>query len=258
VTSRPRCRARASVQIGDRSQGQPLALAPVAHVAFAAAKAGQHRRAQRHIVGRQRAGVGAVALIDRRLPGQPFAGVALGIAAALAIIGLEARLHRVPAHNMVGALVGGVTGLLGASLVWGVIQGLDLVAEHFIHSVVIVFLIYIGIVIGARRGEWFEPARIIAAFQDSARLHQYKILDTSVIIDGRVADVVEAGFLEGTLVVPSFVLRELQHIADSSDPLKRNRNGSWRIDLHDQVDGADINTEFEGRGRHQDLDLALF
>ena len=85
------------------------------------------------------------------LPGQPLAGVALGVGAALVIIGLEARLHRVPAHNMVGALVGGVTGLLGASLVWGVIQGLDLVAEHFIHSVVIVFLIYIGIVIGARR-----------------------------------------------------------------------------------------------------------
>ena len=52
---------------------------------------------------------------------------------------------------MVGALVGGVTGLLGANLVWGVIAGLDLVAEHFIHAVLIVFLIYIGIVVGARR-----------------------------------------------------------------------------------------------------------
>src|SRR5262245_65170493 len=77
------------------------------------------------------------------LPGQPGLGVALGVAAALVIIGLELRLLRVPAHNMVGALVGGVTGLLGASLVWGVIQGLDLVAEHFIHSVLIVVLIYI-------------------------------------------------------------------------------------------------------------------
>ncbi|HEY7924305.1 MAG TPA: hypothetical protein VII62_14055, partial [Vicinamibacteria bacterium] len=112
------------------------------------------------------------------LPGQPLLGAALGVAAACVIIALELRLHRVPAHNMVGALVGGVTGLLGASLVWGVIQGLDLVAQHFIHSVLIVFLIYIGIVIGARRGEWFEPARIIAAFKDASRLHQYKVLDT--------------------------------------------------------------------------------
>jgi len=48
-------------------------------------------------------------------------------------------------------------------------------------------------------------------------LHQYKILDTSVIIDGRIADICETGFLEGVLVVPQFVLRELQQVADSSD-----------------------------------------
>ena len=157
------------------------------------------------------------------VPGQPAVGVGLGLAFALGIVLLELRLHRVPPHNMVGALVGGVTGLLGANLVWGVIAGLDLVADHFIHSVLIVFLIYIGIVIGARRGEWFEPARIIAAFKDASRLHQYKVLDTSVIIDGRIADICETGFLDGTLVVPQFVLRELQQVADSSDSMKRNR-----------------------------------
>jgi uncharacterized protein YacL len=78
-------------------------------------------------------------------------------------------------------------------------------------------------VIGGQKGEWFEPARVIAAFRDSSRLHQYKVLDTSVVIDGRVADICETGFLEGTLVVPQFVLRELQQVADSSDSLKRNR-----------------------------------
>jgi rRNA-processing protein FCF1 len=87
----------------------------------------------------------------------------------------------------------------------------------------VVFLGYMGIVIGGQKGEWFEPARIIAAFRDSSRLHQYKILDTSVIIDGRIADICETGFVEGTLVVPQFVLRELQQVADSSDSLKRNR-----------------------------------
>jgi uncharacterized protein YacL len=157
------------------------------------------------------------------VPDQPLVGAALGLAFALAIIGLELRLHQVPAHSMVGALVGGVTGLLGASLVWGVIAGLDLVAEHFVHAVLIVLLIYMGIVIGTRRGEWFEPARIIAAFKDASRLHQYKVLDTSVIIDGRIADICETGFLDGTLVVAQFVLRELQQVADSSDSLKRNR-----------------------------------
>jgi uncharacterized protein YacL len=167
-------------------------------------------------------------------PGQPFVGLALGLGFAVLIIVLELRLHRVPAHSMVGALVGGVTGLLGASLVWGVIGGLDLVAEHFIHSLLIVFLIYIGVVIGTRRGEWFEPARIVAAFKDASRLHQYKVLDTSVIIDGRIADVCETGFLDGTLVVPQFVLRELQQVADSSDSMKRNR-GRRGLDVLQRV-----------------------
>jgi uncharacterized protein YacL len=157
------------------------------------------------------------------VPGQPFAGLVLGVVFAAVVIGLELTLHHAPAHQMVGALVGGVTGLLGANLVWGVIAGLDLVAEHFIHALLIVFLIYMGIVIGARRGEWFEPARIVAAFKDASRLHQYKVLDTSVVIDGRIADICETGFLDGTLAVPQFVLRELQQVADSSDSLKRNR-----------------------------------
>ena len=168
------------------------------------------------------------------VPGRPLFGLALGIVFAFSIIGLELRLRNVSAHDMVGALVGGVTGLIGARLVLGVIGGLDLVAENFIHSLLIVFLIYMGVVIGAHRGEWFEPARIIAAFKDASRLHQYKILDTSVIIDGRIADICETGFLDGTLVVPQFVLRELQQVADSSDSLKRNR-GRRGLDILQKI-----------------------
>jgi uncharacterized protein YacL len=168
------------------------------------------------------------------IAGQARLGALVGLAAGAAIIALELRLHRVPAHNMVGALVGGVTGLLGAYLVWGAVAGLQLGAEHFVHALLIVFLIYIGVVIGARRGEWFEPARVIAAFKDASRLHQYKVLDTSVIIDGRIADICETGFLDGTLVVPQFVLRELQQVADSSDSLKRNR-GRRGLDILQRI-----------------------
>ena len=163
-----------------------------------------------------------------------LAGLGLGVLFAVGVIAAELRLHRVPAHNMVGALVGGVTGLLGANLVWGVVASLELSAEHFVHSLLIVFLIYMGVVIGARRGEWFEPARLIAAFKDSSRLHQYKVLDTSVIIDGRIADICATGFLDGTLVVPQFVLRELQQVADSSDSLKRNR-GRRGLDILQKI-----------------------
>jgi len=156
-------------------------------------------------------------------PNQRWLGLVLGVAAALGLMGLEQRLRAVPGHHMVGALIGGVVGLFGARLVWGALDGLDIIGEHFVHALVVVFLGYMGVVLGGQKAEWFEPARIIAAFRDSSRLHQYKILDTSVIIDGRIADICETGFLEGTLVAPQFVLRELQQVADSSDSLKRNR-----------------------------------
>jgi uncharacterized protein YacL len=167
-------------------------------------------------------------------PGRPLAGLALGAIAALGLITLELKLRSVPGHHMVGALVGGVTGLFGARLVWGALEGLDIVGEHFVHSLVVITLGYVGIVVGGLKGEWFEPARVIAAFRDSSRLHQYKVLDTSVIIDGRIADICETGFLEGTLVVPQFVLRELQQVADSSDSLKRNR-GRRGLDILQKI-----------------------
>jgi uncharacterized protein YacL len=168
------------------------------------------------------------------IPGQPLIGLALGAIAALSIITLEMKVRAVEGSHMVGALVGGVTGLAGARLVWGALDGAPMAGAHFLRLFLIIALIYIGIVIGASKGEWFEPARIVAAFRDSARLHQYKILDTSVIIDGRIADICATGFLEGTLVVPQFVLRELQQVADSSDSLKRNR-GRRGLDILQKV-----------------------
>ena len=86
--------------------------------------------------------------------------------------------------------------------------------------------------LGARKGEWLEPAKFVSLFRDARPQKRYQILDTSVIIDGRVADIVETGFLDGTLVVPQFVLKELQFVADSSDPLKRNRGRRGLDILH--------------------------
>jgi uncharacterized protein YacL len=166
--------------------------------------------------------------------GNPAAGAVLGAILGVGVIALELRVRAVPGHHMVGALVGGVTGLVGARLVWGALAGLELAVGDFVHMFLVVFLCYIGVVVGGLKGEWFEPARLIAAFRDSARLQQYKVLDTSVIIDGRIADICETGFLEGTLVVPQFVLRELQQVADSSDSLKRNR-GRRGLDILQKI-----------------------
>jgi uncharacterized protein YacL len=77
--------------------------------------------------------------------------------------------------------------------------------------------------IGVWKGKEFNPANWKILSKMGPRGETPKILDTSVIIDGRIADVCETGFLEGPFIIPQFILRELQHIADSPDPLKRNR-----------------------------------
>ena len=78
---------------------------------------------------------------------------------------------------------------------------------------------YLGLLMGGRKGEWLEPTRLIGLFRSTGPTRRYRILDTSVIIDGRVADICETGFLDGTLVIPQFVLKELQLVADSADSL---------------------------------------
>ena len=150
---------------------------------------------------------------------------------------IENKLRAVPGHHTGGRRSSAAWPAWSPlALLWSRLGGLaDRPRALRARALAVVCLAYIGIVIGhAPAGEWFEPARIIAAFRDSPRLHQYKVLDTSVIIDGRIADICETGFLEGTLVVPQFVLRELQQVADSSDSLKRNR-GRRGLDILQKI-----------------------
>jgi uncharacterized protein YacL len=92
---------------------------------------------------------------------------------------------------------------------------------------VLMLMSYIGLMVGASKGDLLNftggLAELFAGERGAGGKRNLKILDTSAIIDGRIADVVETGFLEGTLVVPEFVLRELQIVADSSDSSRRQR-----------------------------------
>jgi uncharacterized protein YacL len=90
------------------------------------------------------------------------------------------------------------------------------------------------VVLGARKGAEFDLNEYKKLFRGELKEENSKLLDTSVIIDGRVADICETGFLEGTLIIPQFVLRELQQIADSSDPIKRNR-GRRGLDILQRI-----------------------
>ena len=163
-------------------------------------------------------------------------GFAIG---ALAVL-LEWRLRRVP----VRILTGGVSGLLLGSAIGFVVMrfvGPELsgrstgISIDLLRPLVLVILAYAGCVIGGHKAEAFKPEQLRGLFKDQpAAAKTHKLLDTSVIIDGRIADVAETGFLDGVLVVPQFVLRELQYVADSSDPLKRNR-GRKGLDILQRI-----------------------
>ncbi len=155
--------------------------------------------------------------------------------AALAVL-LEVRVRDASVTRMLGGILGGAVGLLFA-------KGIDTALfwlpagdprVSFLQGFILLALSYLGVVIGARHGDWLEPARIVALFRATGPQRRYKVLDTSVIIDGRVADICETGFLDGTLVIPQFVLKELQQVADSADTLRRNR-GRRGLDILQKI-----------------------
>ena len=109
----------------------------------------------------------------------------------------------------------------------------------FIRIFFLVIMPYIGLLIGTKKPEWLEPAHLAPCSRRSGPGAAFKIIDTSVIIDGRIADLCDTGFVEGTLVVPQFVLKELQLVADSADALKRQR-GRRGLDVLDRLQKSSL------------------
>src|SRR4051812_9889817 len=170
------------------------------------------------------------------LPVGFFANVAFALSLAALVVFFESRLRETAITRILGALIGCGIGLaiahaIGAGLFWA--DSGDRRVE-FLHSFPLIVLPYLGLVLGAKQGEWLEPARLVTLFRAAGPQRRYKILDTSVIIDGRIADVCETGFVDGTLVIPQFVLKELQLVADSGDSLKRNR-GRRGLDILSKI-----------------------
>lgn len=150
----------------------------------------------------------------------------VGAAIGLAVVLFESRLRRVSLTRLIGAAAGSVLGILGAYLFSLVIRN-SIVPGHtqsFLQILVMLLMSYVGLVVGANKGDLLNLAALGGIFGGEKQgKKSYKILDTSVIIDGRIADIAETGFLDGIIVAPQFVLRELQLVADSADSLKRNR-----------------------------------
>jgi uncharacterized protein YacL len=155
---------------------------------------------------------------------RPAAAVGLLIGAAIVLF--EWRLRVMSLKRLIGAAIGSVLGIIGAYLFALVIRNSvpPGATQSFLQIMVMLVMAYVGLVVGANKGDLLNLAALGGVFGgEKTGKKSFKILDTSVIIDGRIADIAETGFLDGLIVIPQFVLRELQLVADSADSLKRNR-----------------------------------
>jgi uncharacterized protein YacL len=179
---------------------------------------------------------------------QPWGGAAYGLAAAGAILGLAAgsygfnlmeRLLQLAEQRSSSELLSGAAGLLAGLAVSALLfPVLSAFGEGGLWLSLLFTMLFgtTGYRLGVRLKDawagWLHPHK--PEEDPAAQTRDHKILDTSVIIDGRIADICKTGFMEGTLVIPEFVLEELQHIADSSDLLKRNR-GRRGLDILNKI-----------------------
>lgn len=167
---------------------------------------------------------------------------------------VEARLNKMPVNDIWSGAVGLAIGLIISNLLGTAFLHIPIVGSY-IPGILSIIFGYLGINIAIRkREELFGLANSLPWINRGERskeknidIYQYKILDTSVIIDGRISDICKSGFIEGTLLIPVFVLEELQHIADSSDALKRNR-GRRGLDVLNHIQKEfDMNVKIDNR-----------
>lgn len=166
-------------------------------------------------------------------------GMLGGLCCGFIIILLEISLLRRQGVNIIIGTVGLILGLIIGNLLALSISEIQKLFPFNFHLYLVVLFGYLGMVIALGKKEdilntfTFLGSHSVETTKE-AMTYKDKLLDTSVIIDGRIAEICEAGFIEGTLVIPRFVLKELQKIADSSDSLKRNR-GRRGLDVLNKI-----------------------
>ena len=175
------------------------------------------------------------------VPGHGLISAVVAACIAITIIFFEIRVQRASLKTLIGAAIGSIMGIIGAFLIGMLISHQESPAvapetKTFLTLVLAFLMAYVGLMVGAAKGDYLDLTALGGIFRDKAARRDYKILDTSVIIDGRIADIAETGFLSGTIVIPQFVLRELQQVADSPDSSKRQR-GRRGLDMLNRLQG---------------------
>lgn len=161
---------------------------------------------------------------------------AVAFVLGVVIMFLETRIRKTQFKIIWSSTIGTFAGVIlgwGLGVIYQTISN-DRQTSTFIKIFFLIIMPYIGFLVSTRKYEWLDPAHLLRFFQEKSVGRSYKILDTSVIIDGRIADLCDTAFIEGTLVAPQFILKELQLVADSSDSLKRQR-GRRGLDILDHL-----------------------
>ncbi len=163
-------------------------------------------------------------------------GLVLGLLCSAVIILIEMGMRRFSIRNLSAAVFGLLFGFFMAWVLTGVIKLVPMSMQLF-SSIQIIFMLvfcYLGMIIAMRGKDEFNLIIPYVKFVRQDRNDDIVLLDTSVIIDGRIADIFQTHFVEGRIVIPRFVLKELQQIADSQDALKRNR-GRRGLDVLNKI-----------------------
>lgn len=192
--------------------------------------------------------------------GQTALGVAAGLLLGCCAVLLERLLRRIPFGQMIGGIIGLSLGMAAARLI---LYPLDSLLSHdtsrYAAFGLSALLGYSGLIAGFHRGGDLSVSSLREMFRGRRQEQHQKLLDSSVIIDGRIAGIIEAGFLEGKLIVPGFILEELQHIADSPDPMRRAR-GRRGLDILQKIrkmPGAEVVISLEDPAGVREPDAKL-
>ncbi len=173
---------------------------------------------------------------------------------------LDKEISKYPQTDILLSAIGLIIGFIIAYLISGLTNSIPIVGS-ILSFIIYILMGYLGIKIALKsKDDLFnigKLTRLTSQIKDKStkkevKYNSDKILDTSVIIDGRISDILKTGFLEGKVIIPKFVLDELQYIADSSDDLKRVR-GRRGLDILSEIKELDIEVEINEE-KFEDID----
>ena len=193
--------------------------------------------------------------------GAGIVGALVGLLAGMLIIFSEVGMRRVSVKGLSSTVFGLILGLIMAKLVTDAVSLASIPTSNlpFIRVTLTLVFCYLGMVIGLRGKDEFNLIIPYVRLRRQDQPEEVVILDTSIIIDGRIVDICKTKFLEGKLVVPRFVLKELQQIADSTDAMKRQRGrrGLEILNILRKEAGVDITIQEEDFPEVPEVDAKL-